>query len=106
MIILWQTQLSNKSPSSSSTQSLPEILNDSDLEDYNSSGSETSTLSFEPNVTKACKDNLVYDNSSIIKLESLSDSQYLKSEFIPLPSKSKRGFYQVFLKLTFDSGQS
>ncbi|XP_046850639.1 RISC-loading complex subunit tarbp2-like isoform X2 [Xenia sp. Carnegie-2017] len=99
------TLLSNKSPSSSNTQSSPEILNDSDLEDYNSSGSEISTLSSEPNVTNACKDNLLYDNYSIIKLESLRNSQHFKSEFIPLPSKSKKGFHQVFLKLTFDSGQ-
>ena len=68
---------------------------DSDLEDYPSSASDSPL----DNTTEV--EDIKFNELSLTELKSKSTVQKFNYEFFKLPDQSKKGLYQVFLKLTF-----
>lgn len=73
------------------------ILDGSDLEEYNSSSSDSP----HPDMDISSDADDSFDNQSMAILESRSSREGFRIEYISLPSKSKKGLYQVFVKLEF-----
>ena len=78
-----------------------EILDDSDLEAYSSSDSDSPSPAGKLDLSSEDNDDLKYDELSQEKLSSCSGKYGFKVEYIELPNKSLKGRYQVFVKLTF-----
>ncbi|XP_028393597.1 RISC-loading complex subunit tarbp2-like [Dendronephthya gigantea] len=93
-----RTPMVQTSPYGNSTTT-PETLNESDLES-SSSDSEQSLSPLKLDFSTETRD-LKYDNLSQDKLQSISKKEGFTIEYIRLPSKSKKGCYQVFVKLLF-----
>ena len=86
-------------------QSSSTILNDSDLEGYDSSGSDSSSHVPKLDLSTEMTDDSKYDELSPQKLESCREKNCYDIEYIQLPNKSYKGLFQVFVKLTFADKQ-
>ncbi|CAB4021155.1 Hypothetical predicted protein [Paramuricea clavata] len=93
--------MSQPSPYSNHSNSSPEILNDSDLEDYNTNDSDSASLAGKLDFSTESTDDLKYDELAEQKLESCSEKDGFDIEYINMPNKSLKGCYQVFVKLKF-----
>ena len=89
----------------SNVKSSSTILNDSDLEGYDSSGSDSSSPVTKLDLSTEMTDDSSYDELSQQKLESCREKNGYVIEYISLPNKSFKGLYQVFVKLTFADKQ-
>ena len=98
----------SQSSSHRNNDSSSEILDNSDLEEYDSSTSSDSPSPAQKlNLSAEETDDMKYDELSEHKLESCSYSarDRFTIEYIQMPSKSLRGLYQVFVKLTFTANK-
>lgn len=91
--------MAQSSPHSNS-KTTPETLNESDLES-SSSDSEQSLPPLKLNYSTETTDNLKYDDLSQHKLQSVGEKNGFRIDYIQMPSKSRKGCYQVFVKLLF-----
>ncbi len=95
----------SQTSSHSNNDSSSEILDNSDLEDYDSSSSDSPSLAQKLDLSAVETDDLKYDEDSEKNLQCSSKKHGFTIEYIPLPSKSLRGLYQVFVKLTFTANK-